>query len=321
MSIPVRAAALLEVSVRPLRKSDLADACRIFRLAFGTFMHVPDPETFAADREYIVNRWRAHPDGAFAAEADGKLAGTSIATNWGSFGFMGPLTVSPELWDRHIAQALLGPTIDQFDRWGARESSLFTFSNSPKHLALYQKFGYWPRFLTVIMSKTVGARSTSAVKYSTITAGDRSSALQACREVTGSLYEGLDVTSEIQSVTDQNLGDTVLLWGGDALDAFAVCHCGEGTEAGRNTCYIKFAAVRSGQRADKMFDVLLDACEGLAAERSLTRIEAGVNLGRTQAYRQLLGRGFRIDFQGVAMHRPNSPGYNREDTFVIDDLR
>ena len=49
------------------------------------------------------------------------------------------------------------------------------------------------------------------------------------------------MTSEIQSVKDQNLGETVLLWGGDSLDAFAICHCGEGTEAGQKTCYVKCA--------------------------------------------------------------------------------
>jgi hypothetical protein len=46
-----------------------------------------------------------------------------------------------------------------------------------------------------------------------------------------------------------------------------------------------------------------------------------MNLGRKHAYRQMLARGFRTDFQGVAMHRPDSQGYNRPETFVIDDWR
>ncbi len=50
-------------------------------------------------------------------------------------------------------------------------------------------------------------------------------------------------------------------------------------------------------------------------------MEAGVNLSRSQAYRQMLRRGFRTDIQGVAMHRPDSPGYNRPDVFVVDDWR
>jgi GNAT superfamily N-acetyltransferase len=321
MSTPVQAKDTLTASVRPVKEADLMEARRIFRVAFGTFMKVPDPETFSADREYIVTRWRTDPSSALAADIDGQLAGTNFAANWGSFGFFGPLTIRPELWDRRIAQALLGPTVDLFDNWGVRDAGLFTFSNSPKHLGLYQKFGFWARFLTAIMSKRVNACETSALKYSALSEADRTSALKACRELTDSIYEGLDVSIEIRSVLEQSLGDTLLVWGGDTLDALAICHCGEGTEAGRDTCYVKFAAVRPGPHAEKKFDALLNACEALAAERGLTRLEAGVNLGRSQAYRHMLSRGFRTDFQGVAMHRPDAPAYNRSDVFAIDDWR
>jgi hypothetical protein len=67
--------------------------------------------------------------------------------------------------------------------------------------------------------------------------------------------------------------------------------------------------------------MLLDACETMAAEKALKRMEAGVNLGRSMAYRQLLAREFHTDIQGVAMHKPDTAGYNRTDVFVIDDWR
>jgi hypothetical protein len=117
------------------------------------------------------------------------------------------------------------------------------------------------------------------------------------------------------------LGETVLLWRGDSLEAFACCHCGEGTEAGAGRCYIKFGAVRPGANADQVFDHLLDACEALATERRLERVDAGVNTGRDQAYRAMLARGFRADTQGIAMQRPNESAYNRPDVYVIDDWR
>ncbi|HMD85444.1 MAG TPA: GNAT family N-acetyltransferase [Terriglobia bacterium] len=312
---------LISVSIRLMQEADLVEARGIFRVAFGTFLGVPAPEAFAADREYIFTRWRANPQAALVAEVNGAVAGSNFAAHWGSFGFFGPLTVRPELWNQHIAQKLLGPTLDLFEKWGVREAGLFTFAHSPKHLGLYQKFGFWPRFLTAIMSKGVTVREAPSIKYSALKEGEQNQALSACRELTGAIFDGLDVTSEIRSVMNQNLGETVLVWGGDLLDGFAVCHVGEGTEAGRNNCYIKFAAVRPGPGAEDRFEHLLDASEGLAAERGLQRIEAGVNLNRRQAYRQMLRRGFRIDFQGVAMHRPDAPAYNRPDAFVVDDWR
>ena len=211
--------------------------------------------------------------------------------------------------------------MDLFEKWKVREAGLFTFAHSPKHIGLYQKFGFWPRFLTAIMSKGVNKREVSYTKYSGVDEGDRAQIVDACRELTDSIYEGLDVTCEIRSVRDQNLGETVLMWGGDSLEGFAVCHCGEGSEAGKNTCYIKFAAVRPGSGAETAFDRLLDACEALAIERGLQRMEAGVNLNRSEAYRQMLQRGFRTEIQGVAMHKPDSAAYNRRDIYVVDDWR
>jgi GNAT superfamily N-acetyltransferase len=321
MSTPSPSTELIGVSVRLMQEADLVEARRIFRVAFGTFIGVPDPEAFAADREYIFTRWRASPQAALVAEANGTLAGSNFAANWGSFGFFGPLTVRPELWNQRIAQKLLGPTLDLFEKWGVREAGLYTFAHSPKHLGLYQKFGFWPRFLTAIMAKEVIGREASSIKYSTLNRDEQNQALSACRELTGSIFEGLDVTGEIRSVKDQNLGETILVWGGDSLEGFAVCHLGEGTEAGRNNCYIKFAAVRPGPDAADKFAHLLDACEAHAAERGLQRMEAGVNLSRRQAYRQMLQRGFRTMTQGVAMHRPDASAFNRPDAFVLDDWR
>jgi len=145
--------------------------------------------------------------------------------------------------------------------------------------------------------------------------------LRACRTVTESLYPGLDVEREIRAVHAQTLGDTVLLWEGQELVGFAVCHYGPGTEAGQGKCYIKFGAVSSGPAAETRFSRLLDACEALTTARGLMHLEAGVNLGREEAYRTLRTHGFRTDFQGVTMHQPNESGYHCPGVYVIDDWR
>jgi GNAT superfamily N-acetyltransferase len=297
-----------------MRESDLGRADVIFRTAFGTFIGLPDPATFVPDRDYVFTRFRANPEGALAAEVDGELAGSNFVTRWGSFGFFGPLTVRPELWSRGIAQALLKPTLELFDRWGVRDAALFTFVQSSKHVALYQKFGFWPGFLIGLMGKRVVPGAGSYVKFD-------HTALAACRELTELVYEGLDLTSEIVAVKDQNLGETVLIWGGDSLEGFAVCHCGAGTEAGEGNCYVKFAAVRPGQGSDARFDRLLRGIEALCVERGLADIETGINLERLQAYRQMLQYGFQLTRQALAMHRHASRAYNRADTYVLDDWR
>jgi GNAT superfamily N-acetyltransferase len=311
----------MPIQVRTMRESDVPEARRICSVAFGTFLGAPDPPTFMSDRDMIGTRWQANPTHAFVAEVDGVFAGSNLATNWGSFAFFGPLTIRPEYWNRGIAQALLSSTMDLFQSWNLREAGLFTFPHSPKHINLYQKFGFWPGFLTAVMSKPPQQRENiSWSKYSQASEADRPGILRSARELTDRIFEGLDVTGEIRAVQEQALGDTVLI-SGDTLDGFAICHCGEGTEAGKGSCFIKFAAVRPGPGAESSFARLLGACESFALERGLRRVEAGVNMGRIQAYRSLLRQGYRTDMQGVAMHRSDSSALIRPDVYVLDDWR
>ena len=306
-----------QILIRPLLETDLAEADRIVRLAFGTFLGLPDPLTFMGDAAYVQPRWQAYPDGAFAAEVDGTLAGSSLATNWGSFGYFGPLTVRPDLWNIGVAKRLMEPMIGSFEKWGTKHAGLFTFAHSPKHVALYQKFGFWPRFLTSIMSKPVG-ENRSLVPWSAFSrATDQDSILKSCRKLTDSIYEGLDLQREITSVSNQKLGETIVVQDSSSIDGFAVCHFGPGTEGGSGRCYIKFAAARTG----RAFDLVLGACEDMAFSQNLHTMVAGMNASRHKAYRQMMTAGFRTDFIGVAMERPNEPGYNRPGVFILDDWR
>ncbi len=312
-----------DVIIRPLTGRDLDEADRICRVAFGTFVGTPQPEQYFGDADITRTRWKADPAGALAAEVDGRLIGSNFAANWGSVGFFGPLSVLPEYWDQAVGQRLLDATMDLFTSWDTRHTGLFTFSHSAKHVRLYQKYGFWPRFLTAIMSKPVTAEP-GAAPVSTLSAvpgQDVPAVLAAARELTGAVYPGLDVSVEINAVLAQRLGDTVLVDDGAGLQAVAVCHAGAGTEAGGGTCYIKFGAVRPGPDAARGFGRLLGACEQLAAERGASRLVAGANAGRDRAWRALAGQGFRPSMQGVAMHRHNDPGYHTGDSYVIDDWR
>jgi GNAT superfamily N-acetyltransferase len=319
-----RTSGAASVSVRPLVEPDLDRADEIFRVAFGTFLGAPEPEAFFGTADHVRTRWTADPHAAFAATVEGEVVGSNFATNWGSVGFFGPLTVRPDRWDQGIGRLLMEPVMACFDAWENRHLGLFTFSHSPKHLELYRRYGFWPRFLTAIMKKqvAVSAPVPGRVLYSELTAAERPDALSLSRALTGAVYEGLSLEREIMAAQAQGLGDTILLEGADSgLDGLAVCHCGAGSEAGEDVCFVKFGAVRPGPDAADRFERLLDACEQLATDKGLGQLDAGVNLARQDAYRRMVDRGFRTWLQGVTMHKPNEPGYSHPDAYVIDDWR
>jgi GNAT superfamily N-acetyltransferase len=309
--------------IRLLEERDVPEAQRIIRLAFGTFLGAPDPETFWSDLDYAGGRFGAEHVKAFAAEDDGKLVGSNFATRWGSVGFFGPITIRPDIWDGGIGQRLVREACDAFDSWGVTHAGLFTFPQSPKHVWTYGKFGFHPRFLTPVMAIASAAAETRRwLRYSERPEGQRGQVEASVRALTEQLYPGLDLGAEIRTVFAHKLGDTLLLMEGDSrIVGFAVCHVGPATEAGDGNLFVKFAAVSAGPGADRRFADLLEACIDFGATVGMANVVAGVNTAREAAYRAMQQRGFRTLLQGVTMHRPNEPGYSRPDMFVLDDWR
>src|SRR4028118_1179765 len=217
--------AAASVSIRPLEENELEEADRIFRLAFRTFLGLPDPLMFLGDAGYVRTCWQADPASAFAAEVDAELVGSNFATNWGSVGFFGPASVRPDLWDKGVGVRLVEPVMERFAEWGIEHAGLFTWSHSPKHTYLYQRFGFWARFLTAIMSKSVVERlmvgedepESQWSRFSGLSEGDREETLKACGELTGAVYDGLDVSGEIRAVASQDPGGTPRLRHGSGL--------------------------------------------------------------------------------------------------------
>jgi hypothetical protein len=308
-----------------MREEDVAIADRVVRQAFGTFLGMPDPLQFMGDAGFIKTRFRTDPSAAFVATQNGEVVGSNIATNWGSVGFFGPLTIRPDLWDKGISHKLLAPVVQKFAQWNNTHLGLFTFAQSPKHIGLYQRYDFWPRYLTAIMARPVhGGRAPDGPvpwKLSAVPQNERESALKECRAVTSAIYDGLDVRVEINAISSQALGDTVLLWEGSRIEGFAACHIGPNTEAGSGACYIKVAAVRPGRYAAAQYDRLLDAVEALGNENGCNVVIAGSNMARHAQYRATLAKGFKPQVLGVVMEKANQSGYNRPDVFIIDDWR
>ena len=315
----------MSVIVRGMTEADLPSASRVCRTAFGTFLGAPDIANFWADRDLVVGRFANEHTAAFTAELDGELVGSNFATRWGSVGFFGPLSVRPDRQGRGISKPLVAAVSEELEKWGTRHNGLFTFAQSALHVGLYGQFGFHARFLTAIMSAPTrpGPHEGRWSRYSSLSEDDRPAVEEACREVTETLYEGLDLGAEIRTLAARGFGDTLLLWDTvpSRLAGFAVCHWGPASEAGEGCCFVKFGAVRAGPGAEERFSALLEAASALGAEIGMPSLLAGVNLAREEAYRHMLARGFRTQIQGVTMHRPNEAGYSRPGNYILDDWR
>jgi predicted N-acetyltransferase YhbS len=314
----------VQIEVRPLPARDLDAADGVLRAAFVAVLG----EDVMADTDLLRTRYRgAHVD-TLGGYSDGALAGSIVVSRWGRLAGIGPLSVAPRLWGSGVGSRLVEAATALLDGDGVACQSLFTFAHSPRHLRLYQRFGFWPDHLTAVLSAPVvpapvgraGNTGASWLRLSDLP--DATAAVAGCARLTGEITEGLDVGGEIVSTVEQKLGDVVLLGDPAAPDAFAVCHVGAGTEAGSGIGFVKFAAVRPGPAATAVFGRLLAACHVYVGDAGAQRLVAGVVTARREAYRQLLDSGFRIDALGVVMHRPpGDAGYDRPGVYVLDDRR
>ncbi len=311
--------------IRPMRQEDLAAADRVYRIAFGTRFRLPDPSQFRGDAQAVRTRWATDASTAFVAELDNTLVGGACAMDWGSVLIVGPIFVHPDQSGRGIARLLVEKIVELADARATKVSGLFTFPESATHLRLYESFGFTSQALTPVMSKTPDASRSrtgapaAGTLFSKLAPAEREAALRQCGRVTDAILPGFNLAREIEAVASMKLGDTILLGSGDGIRGLAICHFGAGSEGGSGALFVKFAAVRP--HAEQDFVALLDSCEGLACAVGAGRIEAGTNTARSGAYDIMRARGFRAGLVGVAMHRPNGPGYNRPDVFAIDDWR
>ena len=316
-----------DVVIRPMKEEDIVEADRIIRLAFGTFMGHENPEDYRSDAKYANPRYNTDPSASFVAELEGKVIGSNFGLHWGSVGIFGPLSIHPDCWNKGIGSKLMMPIMKCFEEWKVTHSGAMTFANSPKHINLYRKFGYHPRFLIPVMSKKIESKEVPVdskftwEKYSD-NSKNQDKFLKGCNQVTDTVYPGLNLELEIKAVDEMSLGETVILFDENKeIAGFAICHCGNSTEAGNDKCYIKFGAVKADSKAQNNFRNLLKTCETLTITKELSILTAGVSAGRYNAYQHMINQRFSVDFLGVSLHQPNNDAYNMTDRYVMDDWR
>src|SRR5436190_5130389 len=150
---------LPKVQVRRVRKGDLAKVRDVMEQTFGDFLERQlgtRPRQAFGGAQYVHHRWLMEPWGCFVAEEDNsKIVGVALAVTWGTVGVLGPVAVLTNYHNQTIGQQLIRAAQEFFEENKTTLQGVITYPTSPKHLALYHKFGYRPKHLTAIMSRAI----------------------------------------------------------------------------------------------------------------------------------------------------------------------
>jgi N-acetylglutamate synthase-like GNAT family acetyltransferase len=324
------------IKIRRVRKGDLSKVRDVMEQAFGDFFERQvgtRPRQVFGGAQYVHHRWLMEPWGCFVAEeGDGKIVGAAVAVMWGTIGLVGPMAVLTNYQNQDIGQQLLTACQEFFDENKATLQGVCTYPYSPKHLILYQKFGYRPKGLVVITGKPLARReivhATRTAKpglairrYSTLEEAQKKQAMQKIRRMTNSFWRGMDLGKEVEIVDGLTLGDTLLLEKGREVIGFAVCHLPPNSEAPHGCAYVKFLAIDPRQRKPEHLHALLGAVEEMAGTAQLQRVVAPAYTYYWTAYQTLLERGYHVDFTMVRMKRGKQEDYENPSDLVLDDWR
>ncbi|MBI3456892.1 MAG: GNAT family N-acetyltransferase [Candidatus Rokubacteria bacterium] len=324
------------IKIRRVRKGDLSRIREVVESAFADFYERQlgsRPRQVFGGAQYVHHRWLMEPWGCYVAEEnDSKIVGASIAVCWGSVGLFGPVAVLTPYQNQKVAQGLTKATQGFFDENRVTLQGLVTYPYSPKHLVLYQKFGFKPKALVALTAKSLERREPVPTpkpargapqirRFSTYEESKKKALLGRLRALTGKLYRGLDLTKEIEIVNGLLLGDTLLLEKDRAILGFAICHTSGVSEAPYGALYIKYAAIDPSRRRPEYFAQLLAACEEYAVAKGCQRIIAPVYTAYWRAYQTLLASGYQMDMPMIRMKRGKHEDYEREEDFVLDDWR
>ena len=329
---------LPKVQIRRVRKGDLSKVRDVMEQTFGDFLERQlgtRPRQAFGGAQYVHHRWLMEPWGCFVAEEDSsKIVGAALAVTWGTVGVLGPVAVLTNYHNQTIGQQLIRAAQDFFDENKATLHGCVTYPTSPKHLYLYHKFGYRPKHLTAVMSRTIdrgGARVPASPKpgktpltarrFSTLEEAKKKAALARIHRITNAICRGMDLAKEIEIVDGLALGDTVLLERGRDLIGFAICHTPGVSEAPAGALYVKFLAIDPPHRKAEHLEQFVATIEGFGQELGVQRVILPVYARYWTAYNILVQCRYQIDFTMVRMQRGKPEDYEDPADLVLDDWR
>ena len=323
-----------KVQIRRIRKGDLSKVRDVLEQTFGDFLERQlgsRPRQAFGGAQYVHHRWLMEPWGCFVAEEDGtKIVGAAIGAAWGSVGLVGPVAVLTHYHNQGIGQQLIRAVEEFFEENKTVLQGLVTYPASPKHLALYHKFGYRPKGLTAIMSRALGAKAApraakaaglSTRRFSTLEETKKKAAVARVHRITGAVCRGLDLAKEVEIVDGLALGDTLLLERGRDIVGFAVYHTPGVSEAPTGALYVKYLAIDPAHRKPEHLEQFVAAIEDLAQEQGQTRAILPVYLRYWLAYSTLVRCGYQVDFTMLRMQKGKQEDYEDPTHLVLDDWR
>lgn len=239
-------------------------------------------------------------------DLDDRLVAFNIAHRSGVEGWMGPLAVRAEWQGTGLGKLIVTRGMEFLRARGCSVIGLETMPRTMDNIGFYSRLGFVPSRMTVTFS--VEAQRARCALLSQLGVADADAAVQGCAQLMQRLQPGVDFSREIALTRLLGIGDTVLLFGRDGVEGFALCHEAPLIE-GRSRDELRVLKLAVADVA--LMAPLMTAVGGYARECGIARAAVRVQGDYPEAYRYLVAAGghvrwtdLRMTLAGHAEHVP-----------------
>ena len=233
----------------------------------------------------------------------GNVVAFNVAHLSGTEAWMGPLAVHPDYQAHGLGKSLVGAGIEYLKAGGAKVIGLETMPRTMDNIGFYSSLGLNPGHLTLTVTiegefAAPPPMGITSVRLGGLEPNDVDKAVAQCLALTHEILPGYDFSREIRLTEELALGDTMMVFSGDRLAAFAVCHSVPLVEGRvREELRVLKLVAQSGETFDELVNVLSDHARRSGTRRLAVRMQSAY----TNAYRRLVNRGGKVRWSDLRM--------------------
>lgn len=250
-------------------------------------------------------------DGAFLwRDERGHVVAFNMVHRSGVEGWMGPLAVRTDQQGSGTGKDIVTRGVEWLKAQGASVIGLETMPRTMDNIGFYSRLGFLPGRLTITTTLDAAYGDRPAALLSRLSPAARADAIAECRVLVDRLQPGYDHTREIELTSDLSLGDTLLMYDGDALAGYAIAHTAPLVE-GRSREELRVLKLVLDD--ESRFVELVRAIADLARRSGTRRLSLRMQGEFVSAYQRLIALGgyvrwtdLRMSLTGYAEQAPRS---------------
>jgi GNAT superfamily N-acetyltransferase len=256
-------------------------------------------------------------DGAMIWRNDrGELVAFNIVHRSGVEGWMGPLAVRSEQQGIGAGKEIVLRGIEWLKGHGASVIGLETMPRTMDNIGFYSRAGFMPGRLTLTTTLDASFAERPAPLFGRLSARDKDDVMARCRDLLSSLQPGYDHTREIQLTDELALGDTLLLYRGDDIIGYALCHTAPLVE-GRNREDLR--VLKMALIDQSSLDEMIRSLSDLARRSGTRRVSVRVQGEYDTAYQRMVAMNARVRWSDLRMTLAGFPERRPERGVVLSN--